>query len=380
MAKCGIALKGIHKGEYTVCHAHDMSTCPWHAEGSHTTMSRDEMRKANEAIIKARQGTHRTSLRKHDSSIRSYSDRKTPTSRAMKAIRRSSVVLLTMASLSGLAACGNQPTSAPVDSQSQTSQVQEYYEQSKRTAKDLKDRASNSNTVKGMKEDWRNFKDSDDYKKASDKMKAMMSGLASGEVNPTGGQSGVYADITKDQAMQELSTLRITPKLPPSAVGYNRKEWNQDSGASWAQVQGRSACWNVRDQVIADQGQHVVISPDGCKVKGTMTDPYSGVEDPVSRIQIDHSVPLGYVAVHGGQSWDRSRKQAYANDMTRGHLVAADGHMNMQKGDKGPSEWTPPKDKCGYAKNFADVLYKWQLTTTQADHDAMMTIIQQCAV
>jgi len=54
--------------------------------------------------------------------------------------------------------------------------------------------------------------------------------------------------------------------------------------------------------------------------------------------------------------------------------------MNMQKGDKGPSEWTPPKDKCGYAKNFADVLYKWQLTTTQADHDAMMTIIQQCAV
>ena len=386
MARYGIALRGPHKGEYTKCRAHDLNTCVWHSEGSHKSMTRNEMLEANEAII------HNED---HDNEINSiakgkiapakpYSMRRSAGSKALKAIRRSSVILMTMIAMSGLAACGNNAPQAyqPSADQQDSAQVQKYYEKSKDAMNGLKDKANSSNTVQGMKEDWKQFKQSDDYKNATGKMKAMMEQMASGggEVNSSGGQSGVYADIGKDQALQELSTITITPDVSPRSVGYNRKQWNQDNGASWAMVRGRSACWNVRDQVIADQGQHVTISPDGCKVIGSMTDPYSGVEDPVNKIQIDHSVPLGYAAAHGAQSWSKERKQQYANDMTRGHLVAADGRMNMQKSDKGPSDWMPSRDGCGYAKNFADVLYKWQLSTTQADHDKMLAVIQQCAV
>lgn len=69
----------------------------------------------------------------------------------------------------------------------------------------------------------------------------------------------------------------------------------------------------------------------------------------------------------------------YANDLSQGHLVAVYSKENIAKSDKGPSEWMPDKDQCEYAKNFADTLFKWKLSTSKADHDVMQNVIQQCA-
>jgi hypothetical protein len=92
-------------------------------------------------------------------------------------------------------------------------------------------------------------------------------------------------------------------------------------------------------------------------------------------------IPLSYAAQHGGQSWDKAKKQAYANDLSNaGHLIAVTASENRSKSDRGPSEWKPTNKAgyCVYATDWITVSKNYELSIAQEDVTALKDMLATC--
>ena len=411
----GTVKSGPLAGDKTLCRAKDKDHCPYHTDGSHVHMTREQADEWNERAAAERASTGANSLSKTVSSsastaskrlwkIKSFMARKSPSASRRRALKKAAATVLAITALSSLAACGQGPedltyTVSPNASSSQQVEPRKNTydkaaDRAKQVAGDARDKVDDylkSDDYAALKEKAKKAagraKDyvmggaaAADLSSLIDSLSSYGVGGSTGDVN-SGSGSSPYADVSKGDALSELASIKIEPGDESAYDRGQWKHWVATVEAPGGVTSGRRACFNVRQQVLATQGQDVVLSADGCSVESaTFTDPYTGESGlSTKQVQIDHSVPLGYAAAHGGQAWSSQKKQDYANDLSKGHLVASLGSANMAKSDKGPSEWLPDKDQCGYAKNFADVLYKWNLSTTQADHNVMQNIIQQCA-
>jgi hypothetical protein len=191
------------------------------------------------------------------------------------------------------------------------------------------------------------------------------------------GSSGV------DQTTAE-NALASVPIADASKVSYDRDEWKH-----WIDVR---SCWTVREQVLArdavevqfldKNGKTTTDINSACEIAGgKWKDFYSGKEitDPRS-LDIDHMIPLNYTAQHGGQAWDKQKKQDYANNLDGTHLIAVSASENRSKSDKGPSKWKPSDTSyyCEYAKSWTTVASKWQISVTQADATALKEMLSTC--
>lgn len=199
------------------------------------------------------------------------------------------------------------------------------------------------------------------------------------------GNSGTGTSATPSAVKTQLNDLKVAPA---EKVAYNRDEW-----PLWIS-QGPS-CWNTRDAVLyrqAKPGSVVLLDSNkkvttdkssACSIQsGSWVDPYSNttVTNPIS-LDIDHVIPLGYAAAHGGQAWSKAQKQAYANDLTDpNHLLAVGLSENRQKGDSGPSVWKPPATsaQCFYATTWVTVATKYKLSITSADKSALSSMLATC--
>jgi hypothetical protein len=173
-----------------------------------------------------------------------------------------------------------------------------------------------------------------------------------------------------------------------SASGnYNRDDWNH-----WVNVR---SCWTVREQVLyseAQEGSVTLKDQDGkptsdvnkaCEITGgTWVDPYSDntFTNPKD-LDIDHMIPLSYTNGHGGSSWDKKKKETYANELGySNHLIAVSAKENRSKGDKGPSVWKPSNQAywCQYATDWVNISVQWSLSTTDADKKALGEMLATC--
>ncbi|NRA66399.1 MAG: HNH endonuclease [Pseudobacteriovorax sp.] len=97
--------------------------------------------------------------------------------------------------------------------------------------------------------------------------------------------------------------------------------------------------------------------------KGEWYDEYSGKTfNRASKVDVDHVVPLKFAFEHGAKSWSKERRITFSNDTD--NLVITDKRLNRQKGAKGPHQWLPARDKCGYLKRWQAILDKYQLEGT----------------
>ena len=134
-ARYGISVTGAHKGEYTLCRAKDMASCPYHSEGSHKTMSSEQAQHENERIIayKMQRGSQSSTLSKsrdaniavdNDDSVSTvpYADRKAVSPIMKSSIKKSLAIAMAGTSLFTLAACGgnDEYVSAPVEEPSES--------------------------------------------------------------------------------------------------------------------------------------------------------------------------------------------------------------------------------------------------------------------
>ncbi len=174
--------------------------------------------------------------------------------------------------------------------------------------------------------------------------------------------------------------LVLTAAAFAAGQAYDRHEWRH-----WLDVPDRP-CRSVRQAVLARDAQPGTVewSPEGCFVlKGEWREPYDArglVHDPKA-LDVDHLIPLGWAATHGGQAWSRERKAAYANFLGyRWHLLAVNLSANRQKGDKGPEAWVPENVAfyCRYGESWATVLVLWKLDVPEATRAAIAKLVETC--
>jgi len=183
--------------------------------------------------------------------------------------------------------------------------------------------------------------------------------------DPSAVNPGDFKGDTKDFA-EKLDKIKI---VKPEKVDYNRGDWKHWTG---------SPC-NTREEVLKEQGKNVKTG-DNCKiVSGTWIDPFTGKTfTNSSELDIDHFVPIGYTATHGGANWPAEKKEKFANDQS--HLMGVSASANRAKGSKGPGSWMPEnKDfTCDYAKIWINTTTKYKLGIEKKDKEALNDALKTC--
>ncbi|MGB3439819.1 MAG: HNH endonuclease family protein [Actinophytocola sp.] len=174
----------------------------------------------------------------------------------------------------------------------------------------------------------------------------------------------------------QLAQLQIQPE--DTGAHYDRDDWLTD----WA---ANGEC-TTRETVLRQQGQGVAVNEECAPTAGTWRSSYDGVTTSNPRdLQIDHIVPLAEAARSGpvvdGRrqrpgDWPPAQRQAYANDIEG--LIAVTGSSNQSKSDGDPARWLPSQDPCGYVANWVRVKKKYNLSTDQAEHDAIVAVLAKC--
>ena len=147
---------------------------------------------------------------------------------------------------------------------------------------------------------------------------------------------------------------------------YDRDDWG-----SWIDADGD--CQDTRAEILIRDSQ-IRVSFDGCRVvDGFWNLPYSGRSTTsASKIDIDHIIPLKWAHGHGGNRWSTAEKQAFANDPD--NLLATFSSANRSKGAKGPDEWMPLMNKCGYAQRWEGLIEKYGLVATTSEIAAIARV------
>ena len=193
-------------------------------------------------------------------------------------------------------------------------------------------------------------------------------------------QSTASAAPVAGSALAALEQIDVKGRAP--RTGYERDRF----GSGWADTD-RNGC-DTRNDVLARDltGEAFVPGTRDCVVlSGTLADPYSGRviefvrgEGTSEAVQIDHVVALSDAWQKGAQGWDDDQRVRFANDPL--NLLAADGPLNMQKGDADAATWLPPDDgfRCAYVARQVAVKVTYGLWATRAERDAMAGVLGGC--
>ncbi|QXG77842.1 DUF1524 domain-containing protein [Modestobacter sp. L9-4] len=208
---------------------------------------------------------------------------------------------------------------------------------------------------------------------------AAASDLATGLLGDTAAQTAVET-AQPTTALAALAAVPVKGRAPKT--GYSRDQF----GAAWTDVD-RNGC-DTRNDVLGRDLTAEAFKPgthDCVVVSGQLADPYSGKaisfvrgQDTSAAVQIDHVVALSNAWQTGAQALDAARRTALANDPL--NLLAVDGPLNMQKGDGDAATWLPPNKsyRCAYVARQVAVKVSYGLWTTQAEHNAMATVLSSC--
>lgn len=174
-----------------------------------------------------------------------------------------------------------------------------------------------------------------------------------------------------------LSTaVRQLVVAPESTAPYDRTAQFGD----WVDADGD--CRNTRHEVLAAESTVAPTSGSGgCTVTaGRWTPSYDGgTYTAATQLEIDHLVPVSEAWDSGAQAWTQQQRSAFSNDLGDDRsLVAISSAVNQSKGDKGPEQWLPPADVCGYVTAWTAVKLRWSLTVDPAERAALVQRADAC--
>ncbi|MDT3397108.1 HNH endonuclease family protein [Streptomyces sp. B1866] len=172
-------------------------------------------------------------------------------------------------------------------------------------------------------------------------------------------------------ARSYLASLAV--RAEGSLTGYSR-----DLFPHWITQSG--TC-NTREVVLKRDGTNVQTDSSCAATSGSWFSEYDGATwHAASDVDIDHVVPLAEAWRSGADSWTTSRRQDFANDLTRAQLIAVTDNVNQAKGDKDPSEWLPPRSSyhCTYARMWVWVKHDYGLSIDSPEKTALSNILNGC--
>ncbi|MFF9483872.1 HNH endonuclease family protein [Streptomyces sp. NPDC014676] len=178
-----------------------------------------------------------------------------------------------------------------------------------------------------------------------------------------------------------------TPVSAATARGYlaaldvrteNRTGYDRDLFPHWITQSG--AC-NTRETVLKRDGSGVVTDSSCAATSGSWYSPYDGATwSAASDVDIDHLVPLAEAWDSGASAWTTSRRQSFANDLTRPQLLAVTDNVNQAKGDQDPATWMPSRTayRCTYVRAWVQVKYYYDLSVDSAEKSALTNHLASC--
>jgi hypothetical protein len=201
--------------------------------------------------------------------------------------------------------------------------------------------------------------------------------------------TGILADADAGQvistaeqmtALAALGTLEVKGRAP--RTGYDRDLF----GSGWGDTD-RNGCDARNDTLARDLSDETFKAGthDCVVLTGALSDPYSGRSIAFLRgqttsddVQIDHVVAVSDAWQKGAQGWHGQKRVAFYNDPL--NLLAVDGPLNMQKGDGDAATWLPPNRgyRCEYVARQVAVKSTYGLWVTQAERNAMATVLTSC--
>jgi len=195
------------------------------------------------------------------------------------------------------------------------------------------------------------------------------------EGSPVPVDDGANSDSA--EALALLETLDIKGRAPKA--GYGRDLF----GPTWEDVDGNGC--STRNDILA-RDLTGIEREDGCSVtSGLLRDPYTDTAidftagiDTSAEVQIDHVVALSDAWQKGAQQLSEQQRLAFANNPL--NLLAVDGPTNQSKGDGDAATWLPPNRAywCPYVSRQIEVKAEYELWVTQAEHDRMEDVLQDC--
>jgi hypothetical protein len=180
-----------------------------------------------------------------------------------------------------------------------------------------------------------------------------------------------------------LAGIRVTTV---ARVSYNRA---RDYGGWLRMSAPYNRCFNVRDQVLADESPKSRLKfkqpVHGWRctiIAGSWRDPYTGrrTTDP-KKLDIDHVVPLKEAHLSGGHLWPKEKRILYANYLQDPkHLLAVDFSENRKKGDKDPPRYMPPDPRfhCRYLKYWVAIKRQWKLSMDRTEAAFVRQRLARC--
>jgi hypothetical protein len=191
----------------------------------------------------------------------------------------------------------------------------------------------------------------------------------------------VIADstVTNTTALALLASVPVKGKAPKTR--YDRTGM---FGTAWLDVD-RNGCDTRNDILARDLTATTRSGP--CRVlTGTLVSPFTAAsidfvrgQDTSALVQIDHVVALSNAWQTGAQQLTQAQRVSLANDPI--NLLAVDGRSNAQKGDGDTATWLPSNKefRCGYVARQVSVKATYGLWVTQAEHDAITTVLGSCS-
>ncbi|MGA5415895.1 HNH endonuclease family protein [Streptomyces pseudogriseolus] len=201
---------------------------------------------------------------------------------------------------------------------------------------------------------------------------AALTGLIAsvGLFNAPAASAALPTPVSAATARSYLATLDVRTE---SRTGYDR-----DLFPHWITQSG--AC-NTRETVLKRDGSGVVTDSSCAATSGSWYSPYDGATwSAASDVDIDHLVPLAEAWDSGAGSWTTSRRQAFANDLTRPQLLAVTDNVNQAKGDQDPATWMPSRTayRCTYVRAWVQVKYYYDLAVDSAEKSALQGYLNNC--
>jgi hypothetical protein len=177
---------------------------------------------------------------------------------------------------------------------------------------------------------------------------------------------------SKSTAQTYLTALTV-------AAEANASTYDRDLFPHWITISG--TC-NTRETVLKRDGTSVAVSSACAATSGSWYSPYDGATwTAASDVDIDHVVPLAEAWRSGASAWTTSRRQSFANDLTRPQLIAVTDNVNQSKSDQDPSTWQPSitSYRCTYAKMWIAVKYHYSLTLQSTEKTALQAMLNTCS-
>ena len=171
-----------------------------------------------------------------------------------------------------------------------------------------------------------------------------------------------------------IDLLQVSPEV---TSGYDR-----DLFRHWVDAD-RDGCHAREETLIAESVGSVNVTGD-CDISGSWFSAFDGetTTNP-SNFDVDHLVPLKEAWDSGANRWDSGTRERFANDLGSPHsLIAVSRGSNRSKGAKDPAEWLPPRQSyhCEYVFTWTLVKIRWSLSADQAEINALRDVGGDCFV